>query len=520
MAHGEKPMQTSPISENALREIWLCQSFKTSDLRTSEGEPVHIIFPGKLNTDGGPDCTGARIRIGKILYFGDVELHVAGTSWHAHRHSNDPHYNRVILHVILSAGKHPPTSLTASKRRVPVLILDTYLAGTSRTNPEISPVTSSTSEPAPLPCRDKNEGASPTLIRNWLIALGRMRMELRIRIMRERLQELMEEFRGGVCDTRSPYHQGDREELPTPQHEFSRQEFAAREPWDQLLYENVMEGMGYAKNRRPFLSLARGLRLTALRRLGLSHIRLVQAALFGTAGLLPSVRSIREKESRAYVRALQKQWKELRPRLNIPLLHEGEWLFFRLRPSNFPTARLAAFCFILPVLFSRDALRLMIGSFTETGLAPAARLQRITSLFIFTPDSYWSHHLRFHAKARKSGVAVGRERIHDLVINTIIPFVLLYGRVFRDCEARSGALQLLDAMPPSRENVITRLVRRELLRGKIKLSSPLEQQGALQLYKRYCRNGRCTECDVGKAIGFTGGEQAEDEMRRLESGPP
>ena len=492
-------MRPSPLPEHILRSIWLRQAFRTSDLHTANGAPVNILFPGRLNTDGGPDCVDARIRIGNTLFHGDVELHVADTSWNTHRHSTDPHYNRVILHVVLTTGTRITPSRTASKRSIPVLILDSYLDDASfAANPLRLP---STSDTASILCRDANDSVPTALLRRWLTSLGRMRIELRVRIMHERLQQLMLERRPVVQDTRLPYR-GSPDEIPPPSRDFSLKEYAAREPWDQLLYENIMEGMGYAKNRQPFIMLARSVRLTFLRKLGLGDSLATQAVLFGAAGLLPPSHTLPERDSRDYVRQLRRRWKELRPVLNRPLLHEGDWLFFRLRPSNFPTARLAAMCFSMPVLFGDDALRLLISAFKEKTLKTDERLRMISSLLSFVPDVFWSHHVHFRGSARDGGIVIGEARILDLTVNTLIPFALLYGRTFKDHDTANGALGLLASMPPLQENVVTRLIHRELVRQKFDLASPVEQQGALQLYKRYCRSGRCEECDVGRFIGF------------------
>ncbi len=78
------------LSERFLRQIWIHQRFPASNLRTDDGKPVSILSPGKLNRDGGPDFRGARIRIGGVLYTGDVELHGRYREWSGHRHDRDP----------------------------------------------------------------------------------------------------------------------------------------------------------------------------------------------------------------------------------------------------------------------------------------------------------------------------------------------------------------------------------------------------------------------------------------------
>jgi hypothetical protein len=60
-------------------------------------------------------------------------------------------------------------------------------------------------------------------------------------------------------------------------------------------------------------------------------------------------------------------------------------------------------------------------------------------------------------------------------------------------------------MPPAMDNSITRLMQRQLLKEKLSLRSVSAQQGVIQLYKFYCREERCAECEVGGVVFGTAG---------------
>jgi hypothetical protein len=270
-----------------------------------------------------------------------------------------------------------------------------------------------------------------------------------------------------------------------------------------------MEAMGYSKNRVPFLALAQEIMLEDLRRYSLAEPQTVMAILFGAAGLLPSTRSIREKESRSYVRVLRKKWKELRPEFKRQMLHEGDWLFFRLRPHNFPTTRLAVVCLLLPSLFDDGGLQKIIEIFRDDALPTPRRIELLMSLFKFVPDEFWHCHYHFRGERGISGASLGEARVREILINVVVPFVLLYARIFTNATVRANAHRVFMALPATPDNSIIRKMRKELLKEKGTLKTAAVQQGVIQLYKTYCFSARCGECAIGRHISSSTSSKQE-----------
>ncbi len=102
----------------------------------------------------------------------------------------------------------------------------------------------------------------------------------------ERLKQLIDEQQTTL---REPYprYYGNPDDIPAPQNEYTRKDYASRALWDQVLYEGIVEGMGYAKNRVPFRALSHNLRLEMLRQCTITDSQTMMALLFGAAGLLP-----------------------------------------------------------------------------------------------------------------------------------------------------------------------------------------------------------------------------------------
>jgi hypothetical protein len=117
-------------------------------------------------------------------------------------------------------------------------------------------------------------------------------------------------------------------------------------------------------------------------------------------------------------------------------------------------------------------------------------------------DDYWNRHYDFDQPTQKPMVALGNSRIDEILVNTVVPVSLLYARIFKDADVREHTLAFYESFPPIQENSVTRLMQRQLLRGKLSLVGAGQQQGIIQLYKYYCSDGRCAECEVGNAVGM------------------
>lgn len=114
------------FAEKLLQKIWLRGDFDRSAAVTTDGRRVRILHPGKWNLLGGPDFTGARLRLGDAAdrdLVGDVEVHLRAADWDAHGHARDPAYDGVVLHVVLFPPTQPHATRGAGGREIPVLAL-------------------------------------------------------------------------------------------------------------------------------------------------------------------------------------------------------------------------------------------------------------------------------------------------------------------------------------------------------------------------------------------------------------
>jgi len=506
--------QSFHIPERYLRQIWKHRHFNTANLHTTDNRSIEIISVGTLNEDGGPDFRNAKIKIGDTTYTGDIELHQSLDEWEEHAHQLDAKYNSVILHVVFQ-GNPKSVSLTKSKRAIPVLILEPYLSDAHRLSWQQMMLNERAERLSTIKCYGANKNVEASVIKKWIEKLAVERMELKVRRFEERLKELIDTQRPVLKEPPARYDDIpfglNPEDLPPPDPKYTQKDFSKKTLWEQLLYEGVMEALGYSKNQQPFLKLAKNLTLQYFKDATSASddeaFLLYEAMLFGAAGLLPPTSEMKDAESKVRVHQLRQLWKDCSKNYRGELINEGEWQFFRLRPENFPTVRLAGAARLIHRFTTTNFFKTIIQATKHKERLPAAAeqandsAQTILNMFIVDADDFWSTHYRFGERAGTTLRAlVGKSRATDIVINVVVPLCLLYARIFREKDVRWGTIDLLAHLSPLSSNTITRTMEEQLVKKKFKLDSAMLHQGVLQLYKFYCVEERCNECAVGKAV--------------------
>lgn len=500
--------ESFPIPERFLRQLWKHQHFKKLSLTTTDGRPITVFSSGTVNVDAGPDFVDALIKIGTITYRGDVELHQTLAEWQQHAHDTDPKYNRVVLHVVFKTESVHLPSLTKSKRAIPVLVLAPYLSGPLRDVWQKMILDERSERLRHIKCFSRNTNAPSPLIHSWMRKLAGERMEFKVQRFEERLKDLVEREQRRIREPLVRYGTIpfglNPDEIPTPTRSFARRDFTNVHLWEQLLYEGALEALGYAKNREPFLRLAQNIPLERIRTMIENDSTerrgvVTEALLFGAAGLL-NVKA-GDAESRRYIKELKSTWKNLQPRYRGEVLHQADWQFFRLRPENFPTVRLAGAAQLILRMLEKDFFKTIIQIVKSRGTAAKEKIRSLEGMFIIPTHDFRPSHDRPRKKTQAAiPRPIGKNRADDIIINVVIPICLLYARIFKEGNIRQAALEIFKECSPLNENTVTRTMETQLIKGKFSLNSAMLQQGALQLYKFYCVEERCAECAVGKVV--------------------
>ncbi len=307
------------MHEKLLQFIWQYSLYRPVGLCTSEGEPVTVVFPGRLNTDAGPDFLAARIRIGTTLLVGNVELHVHTKDWLRHGHQHDPAYRNIILHVVYkddARGKDPSSPLLELGGHIPEAVIRQY-TGLLQARQRI-------------PCTSELHRVKLMTRESWLNRLLAERWEQKLTDW----QALLEQARGD---------------------------------WRNLLYWRMAANFGFKTNEMPFLLLAQSLPLNLLAKYREDPLR-IEALLFGQAGMLG------EDYGEEYPRQLQQEYVYLRHKHRLEPIPLHLWKFLRMRPANFPSLRIAQFA----ALVCRS-LHLLTRILERTTVSELAALLHVTA---------------------------------------------------------------------------------------------------------------------------------------------
>ncbi len=491
------------MHEHLLRHIWAKQLFDRSRLSASDGRPVTIISGGEVNRGSGPDFFRAAVTIGGTTYAGDIEFHRTADDWYLHGHHRDPRYNTVILHVVLNGSGRETRS--ESGRIVPTAAIGPLLTAPLSSIEQQLSREEFDSRSGTIPCVPYNERVPVPVIADWLQRMYRERLQRKVERLYDRLCHICSTHQRSIAETPAVY--GDpADDLPLPETGIDRFLLMRSTGWEQLLYEEMMDGLGYSNNRLPMKAVAE---IVAIPRLRLFDnfskreepyeltVTVLESILFKTSGLLPSVNDVRDQDAKVYLHSLTAAWSELPAKISVSPLHSSAWNFSPTRPANFPTIRLAAAAVLLHRILYRSMFRSIITIVHGPFASPRSKVEQFSGLFDCGDHWYWGFRYSFFDERSPRHQLLGRTRSLEIMTNTVIPFVCLYATVFGKRDLFERSVEVAAAIPPLEANAVLRKMEKQLIQQRFTVTSALTQQGLIQLYRLYCSAGRCGECAVG-----------------------
>ena len=428
------------LPERVVVEIWQ-QLMDRAGLTTAGGEPIRIIYPGRKNDGRGADFRDAVIDTSQGIIKGDIEVHVKSSDWQAHRHHQDPAYNRVILHVVMWHNRQAATKLHNGKT-APILALDKYLESPSNHGVGLvhSPASSG------MPCLRTAKGLASHTLAEFLDSAGERRFSAKAA-----------QFQAELSQTEA----------------------------SQCLYQGIMGALGYVKNKPPMLKLARRLPLQILQSMAQGEVsdgeRLarLQALLLGTAGLLPSQRYDRHRESQddEWADKLEGLWASSN---GTKVLSEDDWHLFKVRPNNFPLRRIAAMSYLILRYRERGLVEQVVDMIKEAPVSGGyLRLEKGLGV---TAHGYWASHFDFGLNCRTNNpTLLGRWRAADIAVNVLLPFALAWGKLDSQPEVKEKTFELYRGYPRLAANTVERHMIKQLGLNNSLVNSAQRQQGLIHI---------------------------------------
>ncbi len=400
------------IPEHLAARLWHQREWRLAH-RTLDGSRLRVLYPGRPNGGPGPDFKDALVqREGLPPVLGDVEVHLQTAGWSQHGHHQDARYNNVVLHVVVrpDAGA---TTYRQDGQAVPI----TELAAAAQPYQDSHKIDSMVS---PLP-----------RLQQW--------------------RALSREQLGRILD------QAGKERFLNKSYSFFQD--MEREDAEEVVYQGILEALGYSRNRDPMRELARRLPWRAVqdiawgapqhqRRLALRCLLLTVA---GLPGRMPEDKERGEFYSEG-----------VRPISETPM-DPRAWCFAGVRPSNQPHRRLAGAAALLAGYLDTGLL---------AGLLPLAQQKSVAAL-------------RNALTVADGGVTlIGRDRALDVAVNVVLPALYACGSLVADQALVESCLCLYRQAPRLADNEITREMAELLgVAGTTRGAGAMRQQGLLHLYQ-------------------------------------
>jgi hypothetical protein len=351
---------------------------------------LEVMDPGEQNPHAGPDFFNARIRLDRLIWAGNVEIHRCASDWYKHGHHMDPAYNNVILHVV---GLYDTDVTNSLGRRIETLVPE-YPDKLKQRYTILKRSESS------LPCADLLSPIPSQRLKPWLHSLHADRSSQKSLRME------------GILNN-------------------------SGKDLDKALYRALAPGYGIPLNTLPFELLANRVPLSILVE-NRDCVADLEAILFGQSGLLFPARTMG-----TYPSTLWNRYSELKASLTEEPVPRHMWRFLRLRPPSFPTLRISQFA---SLLHERTPLAECILESSSIG--------EMEQIFRSGASEYWTNHYLFGKASSPIPKYTGGQFVTTLIINVIVPFLTALAQTKNKSKSGMGAGEILDKFKAENNQII------------------------------------------------------------------
>lgn len=420
------------MQEAFLHYIWKYKKFLLAGIETTDGKKVLLVSPGRHNEhESGPDFFNAKLKIGGQLWAGNVEIHSKASDWYAHGHETDPAYDNVVLHVvwendaeIFRKDNSPIPTLELKPLVKPEILLNYQKLLETKNSKWIN-------------CENDFSEFGDFEMNNWLERIYVERLEQKS----ETIMALLEKSANN---------------------------------WEEVLFNMLAKNFGLNVNGESFLDMASSVPFQVVQKLMRNPLQL-EALLFGQAGMLE------EQIEDAYFLRLKKEYLFIKQKFDLDNAHVLPVKYFRLRPDNFPTIRLAQ---LAGLYIERKQL------FSE--VIKAKSTEDLYKLLQVETTAFWQTHYTFQKESRKRRKKLSKNFIDLLIINTVVPIRFCHAK-FQGNANEEKVLSLIKDIKAESNSTIAKFNN---IRSKT-ATNAMGSQALIHLKKNYCSKNKCLHCALG-----------------------
>lgn len=419
------------MKEDFLHYVWKYQKLASLELQTVKGETISILHPGYYLETAGPDFFNAQIIIASQKWAGNIEIHVKSSDWYLHNHERDIAYNNVILHVV---WEHDSDVFAPNNQEIPVVELRNYV------NKELLfSYKNLIAQKSWIYCENQIQEVNSFVVSNW-----------QERLFFERLERKSQYVFDNLVVTQND--------------------------WESVLFLLLAKNFGLNTNGVSFFKIAQSIPFSVIRKEA-SDLQNLEALFFGMAGLLDY-----DKED-TYFKDLQFRFYYLLQKYAIEKVNIEPLQFFKHRPDNFPTIRLAQ---LASLYYQEKHL------FSKT--TNEFSLPLLYERFAVATSEYWQTHYQFDKISPKKSKKLTKSFIDLLLINTIIPIQFAYAKN-QGKEITEELIALMQSFKPEKNAILDKFKS-----FGISAKNAFEAQTLLQLKSEYCNKSRCLDCAIGSEL--------------------
>ena len=416
------------MKEDFLHYIWQYKKFDFSNQTTVSGESLTITNCGNYLQLSGPDFFNAQIILGEQKWAGNIEIHIKSSDWYLHHHEKDSNYDNVILHVV---WEHDIPVFRKDNSEIPVLEIKKYIS-----KKDLGNYQALASPKSWIYCESQIATIDSFVLKNWQERLFIERLERKFMPIEQLLKE-------------------------------------TDNNWEAVLFCMLAKNFGLNTNGETFFKIAKSIPFSIIRKES-AEVSNLESLLFGMADLFPV--DIQDN----YNKDLKTRFEYISQKHKLEKISIEPVQFFKHRPDNFPTIRLAQ----LAMLYHK-------GQNLFSRIIVAKTVTALHQLFEITITDYWQTHYQFDKESPKKKKQFSKSFIDLLVINTIVPIQFAYAKS-QGKEVSESLLALLREVPAEKNVIIEKFSN-----FGIKGNNAFETQSLLQLKNEYCNKSKCLQCAVG-----------------------